>query len=1120
MFKNKFLTIALIITVHVSWAQPWTENLPQNKTRKDLTLFDYKKAFNDYWEPYQVHRGYYVKNGEKVKASGWKQFMRWYYHMEGQVNPSTGEFPNRTAQEVYNEYLKNHPQAAAPKNANWLVLGPNSSSGGYNGIGRINCIEFHPSNNNIYWVGAASGGIWATTNNGVNWIPLSDFNSVLGISSIVVSPDYETSNTIYIASGDKDGGDNNSTGIYKSTDGGQTWNPTDINYDISLGYYIYSILMDPNNYQTLICSTTNGVFKTSDGGQNWAEQLSATEFVDMKYKPGDFNTLYGATGGGKIFYSINGGQDWTESLSTGGRRVHLAVSVNQPEWVYAVVAASNKGLLGIYKSTDSGQSFSQVFNGTETNHNLLGWSSTGSDSGGQGIYDLAIAVSPDNANTLLVGGINTWRSTNGGTSWTLVNYWTYSSGKPTVHADKHMLRYRSNGDLFETNDGGVYLSANNGTSWSDKTNSMVISQMYKLSVATTSGLEVINGLQDNGTKLFYNNAWDDVKGGDGCECLIDYSNALIQYGSYVYGQISRTNNRWSSTVDIEPSGAGDGAWVTPFIIDPVNPATLYAGYADVWKTTNRGNSWTKISNINSSDKIRSMAVAPSNNQVIYVADLTRIWKTTNGGTSWSNVTASLPSGSANINYISVKNDDPQTVWVALGGYNGHGVYQSVNGGGYWTNISDGLPEIPMYSVVQNKQVTAQNHLYVGSELGVYFKKGTDDWILYNTNLPNVKIGELEIFYATDPTQSKLIAATYGRGAWKSPVYYNTSPMAFVSCSASQPDTSGVRPGIQNVLIMKMEIETDGILNPLSLSDINVSMAGTSNVSDVDSVKIFYTGTNPVFEMSNQYGTSQASSQGGISFNQNLVLNAGINNFWMVYNLKQDATVGNILNAGFISISIAGQNYSPAIVSPGNGRIIIDFPALAISTDTLSFGNVLFNTFSEIKSYTISGTNLQNYISINAPSGFKISKALDGTYSSFTSVYPENGSVNTSIFVKFNPTTIQEYNGFINHSSTGASQVKLVVSGVGSETSAVSQNDEIPEPITVSPNPSSNVFYINNLSCGQMEVEITDLKGRLIERKTISGNSKSLVDFTNLPGGVYFLKYQSRRGVHTLRLLHE
>ncbi|OYT15964.1 MAG: hypothetical protein B7C24_10255 [Bacteroidetes bacterium 4572_77] len=318
-------------------------------------------------------------------------------------------------------------------------------------------------------------------------------------------------------------------------------------------------------------------------------------------------------------------------------------------------------------------------------------------------------------------------------------------------------------------DGGIYFSNNDGSVFADKTNGMVISQMYKLGVSQLDPDEIITGLQDNGTKLLSAGNWDDVKGGDGMECIIDFTDVNIQYGTYVRGQISRTTNHWASSTAIEPASAGNGAWVTPYIIDPADNNTLYAGYANVWKTTNKGNSWTEISSMNTSNKIRSMAIAPSNSLVLYVADYSHIWSTTNGGNSWTEITGSLPVASSDLRSIAVKNDDPNTLWVTLSYYNTNAVYESTDGGSIWTNISNGLPEIPAYSIVQNAQVSSEVHLYVGTELGVYFKKGDDNWIEYNTGLPKVKVGELEIYYAANAIDSKLRMASYGRGLWETPM---------------------------------------------------------------------------------------------------------------------------------------------------------------------------------------------------------------------------------------------------------------------------------------------------------------------------------------------------------------
>lgn len=890
--KKYLLLLSIVLAMNtLSIGQEWLQNLPENKKENELSFFDYQNAFEEYWAPFNVVNGYYLEEGEKVKAAGWKQYKRWEWNMEGRMDPSTGAFPTKSAQQVYNEFVKANPDQGTNKSSNWTELGPGNSDGGYAGVGRLNCIAFHPSDNNTYWVGAPAGGLWVTTNNGSSWTCLTDDNDVLGVSDIAIPTNYSSSQTIFIATGDRDAFDNRSVGVLKSTNGGSTWNATGLQYTLAQGKMVTRLLMDPNNNSTIIASTNSGVYKTTNGGTTWSNQLTSRSFIDMEYKPGDYNTLYGSTTGGDIYLSTDGGNNWSQSFNQ-GNRVELAVSPDNSNYVYAVVANGSSALYGVYRSTNSGSSFSLVFD----SYNLLGWASDGSGSSGQGWYDLAIAVSPNNANTLLVGGVNTWKSTNGGSTWSIANHW-WGDGVPAVHADKHMLKYRSNGDLFECNDGGVYISTNDGTSWADKTNGIVISQMYKLGVSQTVANETITGLQDNGTKLLSANSWDDVKGGDGMECLIDYTDVNIQYGTYVNGQISRTTNHWGSSTAIEPSGAGSGAWVTPYIIDPVDHNTLYAGYADVWKTTNKGNSWTKISTMSTGSKIRSMAISESNNNTLYVADPNDIWKTTNGGSSWTNINGSLPLSQSSIKYIAVKSDDPNTLWLALSGYNSSNVYQSTNGGSTWTNISSGLPQLPCYTIVQNTQISGSVHLYVGTELGVYFKNGTDNWIEYNSGLPNVQCGELEIYYASNSNDSKLRLASYGRGLWESPLTQENSDLASVQTTAPINITMNSATLGGNVTDEgSTNVSERGVVWSLSpnpnTSDNKIVNSGTGTgsyiepLSGLSSATTYYTKAYAINSTGTSYGSQESFTTNCASFNlpfsEDFESSTFPSNCWLVY----------------------------------------------------------------------------------------------------------------------------------------------------------------------------------------------------------------------------------------------
>ncbi len=771
MLNLKSLIIFVLLLVFTSdlLSQQWTKLLPPKK-QEDLTFYDYQNAFNKYWAPYKVVNGYYIDtNGEKRKAGGWKQFKRWEYYWEERVDRETGKFPLLDSRSILKHYTIHSNNIITSRDANWTQLGPNSSTSGYHGIGRINCIAFHPSDNDTYWVGTAAGGLWKTSDGGSSWTVLNEGTAVLAVSDILIPDDYANSHTIYIATGDRDHWDNNSVGVLKSTDEGLTWNSTGLTYSVANGKMVNKLIIDPNNNQIIIAATKDGVYKTTDGGTTWNTQLSSERFIDLEYKPGDFSTLYAGTRyGGEIWRSTDGGINWSMIKNTDGKRVELAVSPNNPNVVYALIAASDNGLKGVYKSTNSGASFSLAYN----SKNLLGWNSDGGDSGGQGWYDLSLAVNPADADMVFVGGVNTWKSTDGASSFSIANHWS-GNGAQAVHADKHRLRYRSNGDIFECNDGGVYISTDDGANWTDKTNGMQISQMYKIGVAQTVNNDIITGLQDNGTKNYSAGLWDDVIGGDGMDCAIDFTDENTQYGELYYGDLKRTTNHWSSKTSIQPSGS-DGAWVTPFVIDPNDHNTIIAGYEDVYRSTDQGNSWTSIYNLNSADKFRTIDVAPSNSQYIYAGEKYTLWKTTNGGSNWSDITSGLPGDQ--ITDITVSNDDENTLWVTLSNYNGNTVWESTDAGSNWSDISAGLPSVPVHNIVQNKLNTTETELYAATDNGVYIKTGTGTWTSFNTGLPNVEVRELEIYYdQVDSTNSLIRAGTFGRGLWESILYEPVPP---------------------------------------------------------------------------------------------------------------------------------------------------------------------------------------------------------------------------------------------------------------------------------------------------------------------------------------------------------
>ncbi len=770
LFRSLHLLVFFLFVSSYLAAQPWV-------TSETSNFFEMQKQFEEYWKDKKIEKG-----------KGWKQFKRWEWYWKNRVDSADIFPPAGIVQIEMENFKRKNQQKNRSIQANWQSSGPNFTIGGYAGIGRMASIAFHPTDTKIIYAGAAGGGLWKSTNGGNNWIVTTDNLATMGVSGIAIHP--TTPNILYIATGDGDAGDNYSVGILKSVDGGSTFSATGLNWATSNGRVIRRLLMDPDNPDVLLAATSNGIYRTINAGSTWT-QVRTGNFYDLEAKPGaTANTWYASTSNA-IWRSTDDGVTWT-SMQTiaGSNRISLSVTAANNSYVYALASnSSDSGFLGLYRSTTSGASSS--FTAMATTPNLLGWSSNGSDAGGQGWYDLALTADPANANTVYVGGVNTWKSTNGGTNWALKNHWSGASGIQTVHADKHVFEWQGT-VLWEGNDGGLYRSPDGGTKWEHKTNGMVISQIYKMGVGQTSPV-VIAGLQDNGTKkMGSNGVWTDELGGDGMDCKVNKLNHNIMYGSLYFGDINRTTDGGANWTNINNniSGAPQGAWVTPFDLVPQNNTSLLAAFQQIYKSTNQGNTWTSIgttAQIGTSTKT-VLAIAPSDSSYIYtgLGGFT-LYKTTNGGTSWSTHSVTL-SGA---NDIAVHPTIPTTLWLVGQNFSsGNKVFKSTDAGATWTNVSSNLPNIPVSSIVY--QAGSNNGIYVGTDGGVFYK---DDnmatWELFSDGLPNVEVTDLEIDY----TNQMLYASTYGRGVWQTeligamptclyPVHVKVAPVTTYTAEAS------------------------------------------------------------------------------------------------------------------------------------------------------------------------------------------------------------------------------------------------------------------------------------------------------------------------------------------------
>lgn len=736
--KIRFLLLSCLAMATMLMAQQNVKAQNWNELLKDpnATFFDIQAAFYKEWagKPY-------------AKSQGYKMFKRWENFWEYRINPD-GTFPKYADMwQSYQQYAQ-APQhrAGGGSGGNWTPIGPfdyTLTSSWSAGIGRVQVVVEDPNNPNTLYVGAPDGGIWKSTDAGSNWTPLGDDMPVIGVSGVAV--DYANSNIVYISTGDPDGGDTYSIGVWKSTDGGTTFNQV----GSPGGSNLNRIMIDPGNSNRLFVTSSTGVWRSLDAGVNWTNVRSGN-FDDMIFKPGDPQTIYASTNSA-FWRSTDGGNNWTQTttgLPSSGGRIQIAVTPANANYVYLLSAQTNNAFQGIYRSTNSGASFSarntttDIFNGS-----------------GQAYYDMAICVSSTDANTIFTGCLNVWKSTNGGSSLTQVNSWSSPSSAPYTHADIHYLRYYG-GNFYCGSDGGVYRSTNDGTSFTDLTAGVQIGQFYTIAGTEQNPNVICGGLQDNGGYAWNGTEWKCYYGADGMESAVDENNSSLIFGMIQMGGLWRSTNGGNSVSNL--GSPESGSWVTPMQSDPTADR-LVAGYNDLYEYNYSGG-WNQISTHNFAGILRKVELFPANTQIIYVASYNQLYKTTNGGTSFTNITGTLSTGSG-ITSIECHPTDLNRVWVTVGGSSGARVYYSADGGANWTNITGSLPNIPV-NIIKFEQSTAEG-LYIGADVGIYYRdNNTGDWVPFNNQLPNSRVTDLEI----NQTAGLIRAATYGRGVWSSGTY--------------------------------------------------------------------------------------------------------------------------------------------------------------------------------------------------------------------------------------------------------------------------------------------------------------------------------------------------------------
>lgn len=651
--------------------------------------------------------------------------------------------------------------------ANWVSLGPHTLD---SLAGRMTCYAFNPLNSQTMLCGASSGGVWKTTNGGGSWIPITDNLPSIRISAIAINP--LDTNHILIGTGFYQG--NSFTlipgiGLLESVDGGDTWLPNSLAFPFSDGVAVSRMIWDSANPSRIFVGTDIGFWVSDDMGQTWDFTLPGV-ITDIEIVKATPERLYASVHSTGIYRSDDHGANWT--LLTNGlpttdiHRINIAVSEGSPDFALAsIVRPGTFDLKGLYKTSNGGDSWTQMPDPPAIHclTNCLGW------------FVNVVAVSPVDTNVMLLGGIRLARTIDGGQNWQERDrLQTPVGGDKTglVFLDMWEVAFdpEQPETVYSLNDGGIQKSTDNGFFWEKTCQGLNTAQFYVIASFPSDTNLIQGGIQDHGQHYLDNSGgntiWKKWWFGDGCSVAYDPNNSNRAYGDNILGTHSRTNNMVGGELFRLNFDAGIiGTNSVPFhfvtVHHPTESNILYtANDTRVFKSTN-GTSWTTVANISN---VRKIAISPANPSTVYAATYnSSLWTfhvSFDDGQNWAQ-TASSPGWR-----VTDVEGDPNihgTVYATRNSIlpNTPHVYKSIDHGESWTAISNGLPDIPTWTIAINPYDS--DVLYVGTDLGVFISENAGlSWNEYNDNLPPYYVMDMHYH----PLDSTLRIGTLGRGVWK------------------------------------------------------------------------------------------------------------------------------------------------------------------------------------------------------------------------------------------------------------------------------------------------------------------------------------------------------------------
>jgi photosystem II stability/assembly factor-like uncharacterized protein len=729
----------------------------------------YDNSYN-FYEVCKVAEAHFANIDISAKGSGWKGYQRWRNANESKYYPDGDRSqtdPYFVANE-YKEFVKNNPQTKSLFPNGWKELGPlsiDSLTGHYSaGYGRIEDLYVDPFNPNKIYVGSRSGGFWKSLDGGQTWTGGStDFLFASGVNAIDVDP----TNSNHVLINLRNSRNAYTHGVYESFDSGDTWiesnfNPVNIGSGgLGSSFRIFKIAYHPTIPNLVFVGSSRGLYRSDDNLATWTRLLSAADLTQIAFHPTDPNIMYVldtySPNGLRdyVLKSVDQGLTFNQSNAIPGNNNstgRLSVSPICPNCVY--FASTD----GVWKSLD-----------TSVNYSFL--SNPGQSCGG-------FAVNDQDTTKMIYGYVDLERTFDGGQNFEKTTWWSLGSAEhgtggfntrfpnsqKYVHADLRIAKC-INGVFYVGTDGMFAKSTDNGVSWEHLSEGLGVRENYKLGASQSNHFRSVSGSQDNGTSINTENGWVEFYGADGMEGLIHPLNDDWIIGSVQYGSRRRTLDGGLSQSGVNApgqNGSGSGAWEAPIAYAPNDQMRLYNFSDSIYVSENFAEDWTyRGVPLTFTGSIRQAAIAENNSDFVVISEYSKIERSTDAGATFTSIKNNLPNYT--IEDIAFHPDNDSIIFVCYGRYNidNSKVFMSTNGGASWTNITYNLGNMPIRSVVVDH--TNDHNIYLGAEIGVYtMPMNGNNWTLYNPNLPNTTIEELEVVYGSNT----LRAATWGRGLFE------------------------------------------------------------------------------------------------------------------------------------------------------------------------------------------------------------------------------------------------------------------------------------------------------------------------------------------------------------------